>query len=41
MGFAHPETGVAAAYVCTSMTWDNTNPDPRWAWSGALAQALR
>lgn len=32
LGFAHPESGVAAGYACNSMLWDNFTPDPRWSW---------
>jgi hypothetical protein len=32
LGFAHPESGVAAGFACNSMLWDNFTPDPRWSW---------
>lgn len=32
LGFAHPESGIAAGFACNSMLWDNVAPDPRWAW---------
>src|SRR5262249_10686615 len=36
LGYAHPESGIAAGYACNSMLWDNVSPDPRWAWNDAL-----
>ena len=30
MGFAHPESGTAVAYVCNTMLNSPTGPDPRW-----------
>ena len=32
LGFAHPQSGVAAGFACNSMLWDNFTPDPRWSW---------
>jgi CubicO group peptidase (beta-lactamase class C family) len=42
MAFAHPELGVAVAYVCNNMLWDGlTAPDPRWVgWTAALRAAI-
>jgi len=41
MGFAHPESGVAAAYICNNMMWNNLEPDSRWTrWTAALHQAV-
>jgi CubicO group peptidase (beta-lactamase class C family) len=41
MGFAHPESGIAAAYVCNNMMWSNLEPDPRWPkWSKALSEVV-
>jgi CubicO group peptidase (beta-lactamase class C family) len=42
MAFAHPESGVAVAYVCNSMLWDGfSGPDQRWlGWTKALHDAL-
>jgi CubicO group peptidase (beta-lactamase class C family) len=40
LGFAHPEHGVAAGYVCNSMLWDNLSPDPRWTWNAALTEIV-
>ena len=40
LGFAHPESGIAAAYVCNSMRPLFTEPDPRWAWTRPLAEAV-
>lgn len=38
IGFAHPESGTAVAYVCNNTTWNAyAGPDPRWLpWLGAL-----
>jgi CubicO group peptidase (beta-lactamase class C family) len=37
MGFAQPEKGIAAGYVCNNMMWNNLDPDPRWMpWTKAL-----
>ncbi len=36
LGFAHPESGIAAGFACNSMLWDNVAPDPRWTWVDAL-----
>jgi CubicO group peptidase (beta-lactamase class C family) len=42
MAFAHPELGVAVAYVCNNMLWDGlTGPDQRWVgWTAALREAM-
>ena len=41
MGFAHPESGIAVAYVCNTMLDSPTGPDPRWVgWTAALHEAL-
>jgi len=40
LGFAHPESGVAAAYVANTMISSPTDPDPRWAWVGELAKVV-
>jgi CubicO group peptidase (beta-lactamase class C family) len=38
IGFAHPESGTAVAYVCNNTTWNAyAGPDPRWVpWLDAL-----
>lgn len=38
IGFAHPESGTAVAYVCNDTTWNAyAGPDPRWIpWLDAL-----
>jgi CubicO group peptidase (beta-lactamase class C family) len=38
--FAHPESGVAAAYVANTMSSDFNVPDPRWAWMSELRKAV-
>jgi CubicO group peptidase (beta-lactamase class C family) len=40
MAFAHPESGVAAAYVANTMSSGFVMPDPRWAWMGELRKAI-
>ncbi len=41
MGFAHPESGTAVAYVCNTMLNTPTGPDPRWiGWTVALHEVL-
>jgi CubicO group peptidase (beta-lactamase class C family) len=40
-GFANPENGYAAAYVCNNLVWDGVNPDPRWSWNSALNQIIQ
>jgi CubicO group peptidase (beta-lactamase class C family) len=42
MGFAHPQSGVAAGYVCNNMLWDGmSGPDARWVpWTKALREAI-
>ena len=39
IGFAHPESGVAAAYVANTMLTVPAGPDPRWTWMGELRKA--
>ena len=40
IGFAHPESGVAAAYVANTMLTVPAGPDPRWTWMGELQKAV-
>jgi CubicO group peptidase (beta-lactamase class C family) len=41
IGFAHPESGVAVAYVANTMLKSMTGPDPRWiGWTAALREVL-
>jgi CubicO group peptidase (beta-lactamase class C family) len=41
IGFAHPESGTAAAFVANTMlTAPPGQPDPRWTWMGELAKAI-
>jgi CubicO group peptidase (beta-lactamase class C family) len=40
IGFAHPESGVAAAYVANTMLNVPNGPDPRWTWMGELRKAV-
>jgi CubicO group peptidase (beta-lactamase class C family) len=40
IGFAHPESGVAAAYVANTMSTDPSGPDPRLAWVDELRKAV-
>jgi len=40
IGFAHPGSGVAAAYVANTMLTVPNAPDPRWTWMGELAKAV-
>jgi CubicO group peptidase (beta-lactamase class C family) len=40
IGFAHPESGVAAAFVANTMLTVPNGPDPRWSWMGELAKAI-
>ncbi len=41
MGFAHPESGIALAYVCNNMPWDGMTADARWLpWTKALHEAV-
>ena len=40
IGFAHPESGVAAAYVANTMLTVPAGPDPRWSWMGELRKAV-
>jgi CubicO group peptidase (beta-lactamase class C family) len=39
VAFAHPESGVAAAYVANTMCSGFAGPDPRWAWIAELRKA--
>lgn len=42
IGFAHPESGTAVAYVCNNTIWNAyAGPDPRWVpWLDALKRAV-
>jgi CubicO group peptidase (beta-lactamase class C family) len=40
IGFAHPESGTAAAYVANTMLTVPNGPDPRWTWMAELRQAV-
>jgi len=40
IGFAHPESGTAAAYVANTMLSVPVGPDPRWTWMGELRKAV-
>jgi CubicO group peptidase (beta-lactamase class C family) len=42
VGFAHPESGFAVAYLCNNMSWDPMQgPDPRWVpWLGVLKEMM-
>jgi CubicO group peptidase (beta-lactamase class C family) len=40
VAFAHPESGVAAAYVANTMSTAFNVPDPRWTWMGELRKAI-
>jgi CubicO group peptidase (beta-lactamase class C family) len=40
LAFAHPERGVAAAYVANTMSSGFGGPDPRWAWIAELRSAI-
>ncbi len=42
VGFAHPESGFAVAYLCNNMSWDpGQGPDPRWVpWLDALKEMM-
>ena len=40
IGFAHPKSGTAAAYVANTMLTTPTGPDPRWTWMGELRKAV-
>jgi CubicO group peptidase (beta-lactamase class C family) len=37
IGFAHPESNMAAAYTCTGMWSDESRPDTRMSWAEPLA----
>jgi len=39
IAFAHPESGIAAAYVANTMS-SGFGPDPRWAWIEELRKAI-
>jgi CubicO group peptidase (beta-lactamase class C family) len=40
MAFAHPESGIAAAYVANTMVTVLGVPDPRWVWMEELRKAV-
>ncbi|HEX3918342.1 MAG TPA: serine hydrolase domain-containing protein [Caulobacteraceae bacterium] len=40
LAFAHPESGVAAAYVANTMSNALGGVDPRWAWISELRKAV-
>ncbi|HEY2710846.1 MAG TPA: serine hydrolase domain-containing protein [Caulobacteraceae bacterium] len=40
IGFAHPESGIAAAFVANTMLTVPAGPDPRWTWMEALRTAV-
>jgi CubicO group peptidase (beta-lactamase class C family) len=42
VGFAHPESGFAVAYLCNNMSWDPAQgPDPRWVpWLKVLEEMM-
>jgi CubicO group peptidase (beta-lactamase class C family) len=40
IGFAHAESGVAAAYVANTMLTVMGAPDPRWSWMEELRKAV-
>ena len=40
VAFAHPESGVAVAYVANTMSAGFGGPDPRWAWMAELRKAV-
>ncbi len=40
IGFAHPESGIAAAYVANTMLTTPVGPDRRWTWMGELGKAV-
>lgn len=41
LGFAHPQSETAVAYVCTHRNWDSsTGPDPRWACIAELRRLI-
>jgi CubicO group peptidase (beta-lactamase class C family) len=40
IAFAHPESGVAAAYVANTMLTTANAPDPRWTWIAELRNAV-
>jgi CubicO group peptidase (beta-lactamase class C family) len=40
LGFAHPESGTAAAYVANTLPTALAGPDPRWAWIAELRKAI-
>ena len=43
IGFAHPESGTAVAYVCNNAAWNYmAGPDARWMpWTNALRNVLK
>jgi CubicO group peptidase (beta-lactamase class C family) len=41
IGFAHPESGTAVAYVANTMLTVPSGPDPRWVgWTNALKDVV-
>ncbi|HZZ37142.1 MAG TPA: serine hydrolase domain-containing protein [Caulobacteraceae bacterium] len=39
VAYAHPEKGIAVAYVCNNLLWNGQTADPRWTgWSEALRE---
>ncbi len=40
LGFAHPESGVAAGYIANTLPTLMNGPDPRWSWIGELRKAV-
>jgi CubicO group peptidase (beta-lactamase class C family) len=40
IGFAHPESGTAVAYVANTMSGGLGGVDPRWVWMGELRKAV-
>lgn len=40
IGFAHPESGVAVAYVANTMLTVPAGPDPRWTWTEELRKVV-
>jgi CubicO group peptidase (beta-lactamase class C family) len=40
IAFAHPESGIAAAYVANTMSSAMGVPDPRWGWIAELRKAV-
>jgi hypothetical protein len=40
LAFAHPDSGIAAAFVANTMQNVMGAPDPRWAWWGERRAAI-